>query len=517
MGSLGGIALDVGDVLAKKYRLEKLVGEGGTGVVVSAKHLQLEQRVAIKFLRTALASDEVQIRFEREARAIAKLQSEHVVLVLDVGTLDDGLPYMVMEFLEGRDLARTLKESGPLSIEDAVDCMLQVCDALSDAHANGIVHRDLKPANLFLTRRDDGGPHVKVVDFGISKILDKRLLSGARGPKEMTGAFEVLGSPRYMAPEQLRNSKDVDFRADLWSVGAVLFQSVTGKHAFDAESNTQASLRVMTAEPERLRAYCPQAPPKLEEVVNKCLQKDVTKRFQSARELATALEHFASERTKESLARAAKAKEAPSLNIALEVKSVIPPSGEKAPPPKKPPPPVPAKKSSEAVSPIKAFGSLSSSARMAAAKETPPIPPAADTPRAATLSSLTVTTPAVAMQVVPPSAVPTPMRPPPPSVPSPSSPTFKLARSPSSLDGSSVASDYPPPPSRKMKLALAAGGLVLVLAAFGVITLVRNLVGASGESPSLAAQTATFDPPSTAVTVPPPPSAVPLDAGRIPP
>src|SRR4051794_36022567 len=227
MGTLGGIPLDVGDVLAKKYRIERLVGEGGTGLVVAARHLQLERLVAIKFLRTALASDEIRTRFDREARAIAQIESEHVVLVLDVGALDDDSPYMVMEYLEGRDLAKILKEDGALGIEDAVDCMLQVCDALAQAHASGIIHRDLKPANLFLTRREDGGPHIKVVDFGISKILDPKLMHG--GPREMTAAFTVLGSPRYMAPEQLRNSKDVDGRADLWSIGAVMFQLITGK------------------------------------------------------------------------------------------------------------------------------------------------------------------------------------------------------------------------------------------------------------------------------------------------
>src|SRR6476620_8403728 len=157
MGTLGGIPLDVGDVLAKKYRLERLVGEGGTGVVVAARHVQLERPVAIKFLRTALASDEIRLRFEREARAIGQIESEHVVLVLDVGTLDDDhSPYMVMEYLEGKDLSRTLKEDGPLSVEESVDCILQVCEALQGAHAQGIIHRDLKPANLFLTRRDDG-------------------------------------------------------------------------------------------------------------------------------------------------------------------------------------------------------------------------------------------------------------------------------------------------------------------------------------------------------------------------
>jgi serine/threonine protein kinase len=441
MGLLGGISLDVGDVVAKKYRLERLIGEGGTGVVVAARHLQLEQPVAIKFLRTALASEEVQMRFEREARAIAKIQSEHVVLVLDVGTLTDGLPYMVMEFLEGRDLARILKEDGPLGIEDAVDCMLQVCEALSEAHANGIVHRDLKPGNLFLTRREeDDGPHIKVVDFGISKIMDKRLLSGARGPKEMTGAFEVLGSPRYMAPEQLRNSKDVDHRADLWSVGAVLFQLVAGKHAFDAESNTHASLRVLTSEPDLLRKHAPHAPPKLEEIVTKCLTKDVTKRYQSARELAAALEPFASERTKDSLERMAKAKEAPSLNIALQVASVVPPSGEA---------PVPHK--SEIITSPSAFKIAS--------------------------------------------------RPPP--------------GAPTSLDGSAVRSRPSHSPPRAMKIAFVVGGIVAVLVAFGLVTLVRQVVG--DRPPPLAASTATLDLPSTAVTAPPAHSAVTLDAGRSPP
>lgn len=320
MGTLGGIALDVGDVLAKKYRLERLVGEGGTGVVVAARHLQLERVVAIKFLRTALASDEIRLRFEREARAIGQIESEHVVLVLDVGTLDDGhSPYMVMEYLEGRDLARTLKEDGPLSVEDSVDCMLQVCEALEGAHAQGIIHRDLKPANLFLTRREDGGPHIKVVDFGISKILDPKLLD--IGPKEVTSAFTVLGSPRYMAPEQLRNSKDVDGRADLWSLGTVLFQLLSGRHAFDAENNVHASLAVLTKEPPLLRSLAPHVPAALEAVVNKCLTKDRDARFQTAAELAEALRPFGSDRTRESLERLHAAKREPSVNIALAVAS----------------------------------------------------------------------------------------------------------------------------------------------------------------------------------------------------
>lgn len=327
--TLGGLPIAAGDVLLKKYRVERLIGEGGTGIVVSATHVQLEQRVAIKFLRRALDSDELRTRFEREARAMGKIESDHVVLVLDAGALDDGAPYMVMEYLEGRDLARVLKEDGPLPVERAVDCMLQVCEALAQAHAAGIVHRDLKPANLFLTKPDDDDEdavHVKVVDFGISKILDKKIVEGDGSPYEMTSAFTMLGSPRYMSPEQVRNSKDVDGRADLWSVGAVLFQLISGQHAFTADGNVQASLAVLTADPQSLVALAPHVPPALGEVVKRCLTRDVTQRFQSANELAEALRPFASDRTKDSLDRLQSAKVEPSLRIALGISSTAPPA-----------------------------------------------------------------------------------------------------------------------------------------------------------------------------------------------
>ncbi len=338
-GTLEGVPISVGTVLAKKYRVERLIGEGGTGIVVAASHVQLGQEVAIKVLRSALASDEIRLRFAREAAALGKIQSEHVVLVLDVGTLEDGSPFMVMEHLEGRDLARVLKEDGPLPVEDAVDCMLQLCEALGEAHAAGIVHRDLKPANLFLTRHEDGGPHIKVVDFGISKILDDKLKADG-GPREVTSAFAVLGSPRYMAPEQLRNSKDVDGRADLWSVGTVLFQLVTGRHAFDAESNVQASLRVLTGEPESLSALAPHAPTELEAVVSKCLAKDVADRFQTADELAQALRPFASQRTRDSIDSMRHARST-RVEVALAVasaSSLPPPAPPRALAPAPPPP-----------------------------------------------------------------------------------------------------------------------------------------------------------------------------------
>jgi serine/threonine-protein kinase len=289
-----GLSLTEGDVIRDRYRLDGLLGEGGTGIVVSATQLSNNKKVAIKFLRRALETNELRTRFEREARAITKIASAHVVVVLDVGTLDDGAAFMVMEHLEGRDLARVLKESGPLSVRASVNCMMQVCDALAHAHAAGIVHRDLKPANVFLEDRHDGKVHAKIVDFGISKFLDKRVLGDDAKTPEMTNAFTMLGSPRYMAPEQVRNSKDVDARADLWSVGVVLFQLMTGQHVFNANTNVEASIAVLTAEPNRLCALLPQAPSGLEDVIRRCLMRDVGARYQSANELAGALRPFSS-------------------------------------------------------------------------------------------------------------------------------------------------------------------------------------------------------------------------------
>jgi serine/threonine-protein kinase len=471
MGTLGGIPLDVGDVLAKKYRLERLVGEGGTGVVVAARHVQLDRAVAIKFLRTALASDEIRLRFEREARAIGQIESEHVVLVLDVGTLDDGhSPFMVMEYLEGKDLARTLKEDGPLSIEDSVDCMLQVCEALEGAHAQGIIHRDLKPANLFLTRRDDGGPHIKVVDFGISKILDPKVLRGDKGPNEMTNAFTVLGSPRYMAPEQLRNSKDVDGRADLWSIGAVLFQLLSGSSPFDAENNVHVSLAVLTKEPALLRSVAPHVPAELEAIVNKCLSKDRAGRFQTAAELAEALRPFGSDRTRESLDRLELAKQAPSLNLALDTSSEgrrVDRGATGAPPSTRRPDPA---------------------AAQAAMKSMPTAP-----------SALRIASMAPPLGVEPP-----------PSSGDPSAAFAGVVRRSSSAT---------------IKVAIAVAGILVVVVAFGALTLVKMAAQSMGVLPSAAREA----PAAPAMSVPGAsdrpkhlqgPSqvvTVTLDAGRSPP
>src|SRR3954470_13666053 len=208
-----------GEILAGKYRVERVLGVGGMGVVVAATHLQLDERVAIKFLvPDALSSDEAVARFAREARAAVKIKSEHVARVIDVGTLDNGAPYMVMEYLEGGDLSRVLQAQGPLPVEDAVEYVLQACEAIAHAHVLGIVHRDLKPANLFLTKRNDGSQSVKVLDFGISKVLSGN--SGASSSDAaMTRTRAVMGSPLYMSPEQMTSTRDVDGRTDIWALG----------------------------------------------------------------------------------------------------------------------------------------------------------------------------------------------------------------------------------------------------------------------------------------------------------
>src|SRR5580700_416889 len=191
-----------GDVLAGKYKVERVLGAGGMGVVVAAHHLQLDEKIALKFLLPeALGDAEAVARFAREARNACKIKSEHVARVTDVGTLPNGAPYMVMEYLEGGDLAAWIKQRGALPIEQAVEFVLQACVAVADAHALGIVHRDLKPANLFCVRRSDGQLSIKVLDFGISKLAD----GVGPGSMAMTKTSALMGSPLYMSPEQMRS------------------------------------------------------------------------------------------------------------------------------------------------------------------------------------------------------------------------------------------------------------------------------------------------------------------------
>jgi serine/threonine-protein kinase len=293
----GERAISPGDVLAGKYRVERVLGEGGMGVVVAAHHLQLDQKVALKFLLpAALTSPDSVARFLREARAVAKIRSEHVARVIDFGQLENGSPYIVMEYLEGSDLSKWLEQRGVLPVAQAIDFVLQSCEAIADAHALGIIHRDLKPANLFCIRRSDGRFSIKVLDFGISKFT-----VGEAPGHDITQTNALMGSPAYMSPEQMMRSKGVDARADIWSLGVILFQLLAGRLPFPAQAVTELAIKVANEPAPPLRALRPDSPERLEQVVARCLEKDRTARFQTVGELAIALREFGSEQAARSV------------------------------------------------------------------------------------------------------------------------------------------------------------------------------------------------------------------------
>lgn len=284
-------AAKVGDILAGKYRVERVLGQGGMGVVVAARHLHLGERVAIKFLHSqGMQSREIVGRFVREARAAVRIRSEYVARIFDVGTLENGAPFIVMEYLDGSDLSAVLKKSGPLPVEVAVEYVLQACEAIAEAHSLGIIHRDLKPANLFLSKRADGSPSVKVIDFGISKVAARE--GDAAADIEMTQTAMMMGSPLYMAPEQMRSARGVDARADIWSLGGILHALLTGSPPFRAESVMLVYELILEGAPA-LRLQRPDAPAGLEEVVRRTLQRDPNDRYPNVAEFAAALAPFA--------------------------------------------------------------------------------------------------------------------------------------------------------------------------------------------------------------------------------
>jgi len=271
------------------------------GVVVAAHHIELDERVAIKFLLPeTLGNPDAVARFAREARAAVKIKSEHVAKVTDVGKLDNGAPYMVMEYLEGGDLSTWLTQRGPLPVEQAVEFILQACEAIAEAHALGIVHRDLKPANLFVIRRPDGGLSVKVLDFGISKMAS---VGGPGGAGAMTRTSALMGSPLYMSPEQMQSSRDVDARGDVWALGVILYELITGATPFTGDSMPELVLQIMSAAPPPMSANASAIPAELEATIVRCLDKDRGKRFQTVGELAVALLPFGPKRSKVSVER----------------------------------------------------------------------------------------------------------------------------------------------------------------------------------------------------------------------
>ena len=277
----------VGELVAGRYQVDGIVGRGGMAVVLGARHLELGQRVAIKILRVDTPHRaEVNARFLREARACAQMRSEHVVRVFDVGHLENGQPFMVMEHLTGGDLGRFADTGGSLPIADASSYVLQACEAVAEAHAMGVVHRDLKPSNLFLAAGADGSPVVKLLDFGISKVPSTEGLG-------LTATDATVGTPFYMSPEQIRAAKDIDHRTDIWSLGVVLYQLLTGRVPFGAHTFSALSVAIATEAPTPVREHRPELPDALAALVMKCLEKLPEHRFQTVAELARALAPFA--------------------------------------------------------------------------------------------------------------------------------------------------------------------------------------------------------------------------------
>jgi serine/threonine-protein kinase len=274
-------------VLAGKYRVESVLGTGGMGVVVAAEHLQLRRRVALKLLLPEMAQrSDIVARFEREARATACLKNDHVARVLDVGTLENGTPYIVMEYLEGSDLGAMLAGRGTPAPEDAVLYVLQACEALAEAHGMGIIHRDLKPQNLFLTRAVDGAPLVKVLDFGVSRFADTSM------DTHLTRTASIVGSPAYMAPEQMRAARNADERSDVWSLGVILYELLTGRLPFEGETMTDLFAKILVTAPKAPTALRPELSPRLSSVVMRCLSVDPARRPSSVTELALAIAPF---------------------------------------------------------------------------------------------------------------------------------------------------------------------------------------------------------------------------------
>lgn len=290
---LGALPIAPGDVIAERYLAGEVLGGGGMGVVFAGTHVLLGTPVAIKLIHSDLKDNEEAVqRFVQEARAAASLKGEHIARVFDVGLLPSGEPYLVMEQLEGVGLDDYLHERGPLAQAEAVDIVLQACEGLAEAHAAKLVHRDIKPANLFLSRRIDGQFSLKILDFGIAK---QRMDDNTPA---LTNPGKSLGSPWYMSPEQMLTPASVDERADVWSLGVLLYELLTAKRPFDGESVPQVCASVLTASPPLLSELRDDLPPELDQVLLRCLEKEPKQRFSSVDELAQALDPFASAPTR---------------------------------------------------------------------------------------------------------------------------------------------------------------------------------------------------------------------------
>jgi eukaryotic-like serine/threonine-protein kinase len=277
-----------GDVIAGRFRVDEHLGTGGMGVVISAFDEVNQQEVALKILRVADVDETATQRFIREARTSMRIESPYVVKVLDTG-MDAGRPFMVMERLHGMDLSDRLRKYGPVSVSETADIMMMICEALANAHGAGIVHRDIKLSNLFMAKDGRGGAVIKVLDFGISKAR-------IRGEYTLTESNDgsLLGSPPYMAPEQIRNAKTVDHRADLWSLGVVAYRLLSGEHPYHGDSVGEVFANILERRFNTLASQGIRVPDGVEAMIATCMQVDLGKRYQSVAELALALDPFAS-------------------------------------------------------------------------------------------------------------------------------------------------------------------------------------------------------------------------------
>jgi serine/threonine-protein kinase len=278
---------DVGDLVADRYRLGRLVARGGMGAVYEAQHTFLARRVAIKLLAGDFRRPGALQRFEREAKAAGALESEHIAAVVDYGVVANGEPFLVMEYVEGEDLAHLLERARVLPAVRAVNLAIDVCRGLAVAHEKGIVHRDLKPSNVMVARRSDNTDLAKILDFGVAKLP---------GEPTSTSPGALLGTASYMPPEQARDPKTVDARADLYSVGVMLYEMLTGERPHPGDTPSLVVYHLLHERAVPLRERRPDLPEALAEVVEKAMAHDADARFTSATELLRALAPFAGER-----------------------------------------------------------------------------------------------------------------------------------------------------------------------------------------------------------------------------
>ena len=316
-------AAAVGDVVSGKYLIEGSLGEGGVGRVMMARNIELDERVALKFLKPEMLSQpEIVGRFMREAKAACSIKSEYVASVYDVGQTEGGAPYLVMDYLDGKDLGAVIHERGPLSVRESSEFLLQACEGIAVAHSLGIVHRDIKPENLFVTTRA-GMSVIKVLDFGISKTALTGSVFGSEIPLLKT--VNLMGTPLYMSPEQVRCSDAIDARSDIWALGMVLYEVLTGTLPFPTTSLTELCAAILEQPLQSLAQHRNDLPDAFVAVVEKCLEKDPAKRYQNVSELAIALMPFAPRRARICAERATQALAAKGLAEARRFDSTMPP------------------------------------------------------------------------------------------------------------------------------------------------------------------------------------------------